>query len=71
MIYRRYLGCFAYAKKSFFVGDLEPSDCPVGFFCVRGTPRPEPCQPGTFGEIPSLNAQLECSQCTPGKLLIP
>lgn len=41
--------------------------CPKGFYCPRGTDRPEHCPIGTFDPFGSLKSVAECSLCPPGK----
>ena len=40
--------------------------CPRGQYCVEGTPSPENCPPGSFGNATGLRKKDECTPCTEG-----
>lgn len=42
-------------------------ECPAGFYCPAGTPAPEPCPPGTFGQARRLQVASDCTPCPAGQ----
>ena len=40
--------------------------CPLGTYCVKGSPAPVPCSAGTFGSQPGLTAADQCTTCPRG-----
>ena len=43
-----------------------PIVCPAGTHCVRGSPAPTPCLPGTYGTEAGLTTQDDCIDSEPG-----
>lgn len=43
------------------------TDCPQGYYCMKGTTVPEPCPVGTYGAATKLTASSDCTDCTAGK----
>lgn len=49
-------------------GVTAPTDCPVGYYCPRGTQSASqyPCPIGTFGNRTKLISEGQCTPCTKG-----
>ena len=52
-------------------GVQNPVPCPVGHYCLNGTEfaNQYPCPIGTFNDLTQLEAESECTDCTPGMLV--
>ncbi|XP_038634721.1 multiple epidermal growth factor-like domains protein 6 [Scyliorhinus canicula] len=45
----------------------EPKVCPEGFYCIKGSKKPQPCEPGTYSNRIGLGAFSGCSPCGGGQ----
>jgi hypothetical protein len=48
-------------------GLVNPAPCTQGFYCARGTIKPEPCPVGTYGATTGLTDSVFCTPCKAGK----
>ncbi|CBY12491.1 unnamed protein product [Oikopleura dioica] len=46
--------------------NTENTLCPIGYYCKQGTEEPAACPAGTFGSIPGLKSEDDCSPCPGG-----